>query len=728
MLRGLASPSRLDGPGAATAADVEEWLRLTPLVEDALFDAPVSPLSLQAARRPLSRPRQEWTVDELVNLARSPRGVALLVGGLDASARALLRVLAFRGGRLSREAAVAEVGWLPDGDPASEAEGAARRLRFLLLCEPAGSGDDWLGLAPHARATVPAPGVSAEAHLDDLRADQLAAILMAHGLAPVPARKFERRAAVLAVLTDGERLRRVVAGLGRESRDLLKLLLEAVNPVSLSSLGLRRSYPSAYGREPSSIDILEQFGLVAVNHWDDRCWAWREVVAALRPRLLIAWPREPAVETQPLTADIAGVPSVVSLLDRLLARWRAHPPPALAEGGLGVAPVRAAAKALGAPAGHVGLLTNLAVRLGLLRSETRGYTGRGYGRRPNFGWVLDASADRWTVLAPLERWSRLLHAWLTAQDFTEADGLPERVGSGLWADQAPLHRRLVLRALEGFPVGTAVEEEPLLAWLSHRHAELLWPPLVAGITEALRAFGMVPAAGPVGLTTLGRAVLAGDLTTVGVGDADTFHVQADHTIVAPPDLAGALVATLDRIAETESDAGARVSRITERSLALAFDGGLTAEEIVAFLSDHASAELPQNVTHLITDVERRHGSVHVAAATTVVHTDDPIRLAAAVGVKAAKLRMVADTVAVSALSPSKVFEALRAKALMPSLDTEIASGTPDQTRSPPGNASPRFVVAAGDEGDGTETFPPLGELPYRNTAALAERARRLAGG
>lgn len=722
-----ASSSRLDALGTASAAELEEWLRLAPLVEYELFDAPPSPLSLMAARRPLSRRRQEWTVDELANLALSPAGVALLVEGLDASTRALLRVLAFRGGRLSRPAAIAEVAWLPDLDPASEADAAARRLRFLLLAEPERSGDDWLRLAPHARASVPAPGVSAEAHLDDLRADQLAAILLAHGLAPVPARKVERRAAVLAVLTDGERLRQVVAGLGRESRELLKLLLEAVNPVSLSSLGLRRPYLSTYGREPSAIDILERYGLVSVDHWDDRCWAWREVVAALRPRLLVAWPREPTANVQPLAADIAGVPPVVGLLDRLLARWRAHPPPALAEGGLGVAPVRAAAKGLGAPAGHVGLLVNLAVRLGLLRSETRGFTGRGYSRRANFHWVLDGSANRWTELAPLERWSRLLHAWLSVQDFTEADGLPERVGAGLWVDRAPLHRRLVLRALEGLPVGTGIEVEPLAAWLSHRHAELLWPPLVTGVIEALRAFGMVPSDGPVGLTTLGRALLAGDLSSIGVGEADTFHVQADHTIIAPPDLAGALVATLDRIAETESDAGARVLRITERSLAMAFDGGLTAEQVVTFLSEHASAELPQNVTHLIADVERRHGSLQVAAATTVVHTDDPVRLAAAVGAKAAKLRMVGDTVAVSTLSPAKVFEALRAKDLMPSFDDEGAPSAPARKRSPLTGAAAPSSAVPGDESEASAPFPPLGELPYRSAAAVAERARQLAG-
>ena len=74
----------------------------------------------------------------------------------------------------------------------------------------------------------------------------------------------------------------------------------------------------------------------------------------------------------------------------------------------------------------------------------------------------------------------------------------------------------------------------------------------------------------------------------------------------------------------------------------------------------------------------------------MVTADDVLGLAAAVKVKAARLTLVAPTVAVSELSLDKVLAALRKAGLAPGNDTEPASGDEIISRVQPA-ARPRSV-------------------------------------
>jgi hypothetical protein len=69
---------------------------------------------------------------------------------------------------------------------------------------------------------------------------------------------------------------------------------------------------------------------------------------------------------------------------------------------------------------------------------------------------------------------------------------------------------------------------------------------------------------------------------------------------------------------------------------------------------------------MLADVERQRSGLAAVSATTVVTADDVLGLAAAVKVKAARLTLIAPTVAISDLPLAKVLGALRAKGLAPS--------------------------------------------------------------
>jgi hypothetical protein len=161
-------------------------------------------------------------------------------------------------------------------------------------------------------------------------------------------------------------------------------------------------------------------------------------------------------------------------------------------------------------------------------------------------------------------------------------------------------------------------------------------------------------------------------------------------VIAPPDLDAEVAARLQAMAEVESAHGAQVLRITDASVGVALGRGMTGEEIVEFLRTHSSVGVPQNVERTITDAVARHGLLRSGAAGTWLCCDDVALLARAVSVKAAKLTLLAPTVAVSPLAEPKVIDALAAKKVAVSSDTR----QPALARGP-GRRRARPVVDGG---------------------------------
>jgi hypothetical protein len=317
------------------------------------------------------------------------------------------------------------------------------------------------------------------------------------------------------------------------------------------------------------------------------------------------------------------------------------------------------------------LLAHLAIGLGLLDQTRIGTKGTGRQRTDVFGWAPTDLSSRLREQPPARRWAFLVQAWRDDVTLDESKGLPERweatefFYAGSWA------RTAFLRLLADLPPGRGLPEDALAATAAFHHPGILQGPALRGIIDAARVLGLVPVTGPVGLTRLGRALLEGP----GAVEAalppprTDFTLQADHTVIAPPDLALDMTSRLERYADVESAAGARIYRLSERRIAAALDDGDTAAGILDFLETHSTVPVAQNVAHLIHDVQRRHGRLRAGTVSSYLRCDDPALLTRAVGVKAAKLNLLAPTVAVSALSVDKLIAALRARGLMPVAET-----------------------------------------------------------
>ena len=108
-------------------------------------------------------------------------------------------------------------------------------------------------------------------------------------------------------------------------------------------------------------------------------------------------------------------------------------------------------------------------------------------------------------------------------------------------------------------------------------------------------------------------------------------------------------------------------RITEASIARAFDHGENALAIEALLRSHSTKDVPQSLVYLVHDVERRRSRlsiVNAATVATIIVSDDAALVAQAVRVSAAKLEAVGAHAATSALAPARVEAALAAKGVL----------------------------------------------------------------
>lgn len=145
-------------------------------------------------------------------------------------------------------------------------------------------------------------------------------------------------------------------------------------------------------------------------------------------------------------------------------------------------------------------------------------------------------------------------------------------------------------------------------------------------------------------------------------------VQADLTAMAAGPLDRDVAEELSVMADVKSRGVATIWRFSEASVRRALDHGATPDRMLAFLEVHATKGVPQPLRYLVNDAARRHGKLRVAAAASVVTSDDPALLAE---VRAARktaklgLRELAPTVLVSPLPIDAVLLTLRAAGFLP---------------------------------------------------------------
>lgn len=642
------------------------------------------------------------TAERLTVLLASPAGIDTTLAALDGVGLRLATLAVWHGGVVSRQAALAEAG----ADRADDLDAAATAMADLLLTDPDGG---WVALRTGVAQVLRLPGIPVRDGLASMGSDAIARMLRGLGVDRPPTRKAERLDALQTRLRDGDAVRATASRLSGEALRVLNLLLDQ-GPQRVPDVGI--PYYTHWGRGDTVLHELAGHGLVGVDAEQQVCWVWLDVVVGLNGRLFSHWPAlPPAPKPRPLR-ETAGLPAVLGRFAALLAHWAREPAPALQDGGLGVRPVRAAAKALGMAAGEVGLLAGLAVSLGLLGRVSDGFKGRGRTRVEQRTWAPTPLADEFAALPPERRWALLVQTWRDDTRVDETTGLPERVADGASLG-AGLTRCALLRLLAAQRPGAGLDIEDLTALADFGASGGLRGPAVGHVVTAARVLGLVPSEGPVGLTTLGRALLDGPAALAATlpPPRTEFTVQADLSVIAPPDLAPDIAGRLERYAELESMAGARLYRLSERRLAAALDAGEDAEAILSFLSEHATAALAQNVTYLLRDCERRHGRLRTGSCMSYVRSDDAALLTPAVAVKAAKLRALGPTVAVSSLPLAKVVAALRARGLMPV--AEDADGAVLRPDAPAALPDPRAA----------RVLPPLREaLEVRaaDTVRLAE--------
>jgi len=547
-----------------------------------------------------------------------------------------------------------------------------------------------------------------------ITSDRLAEIARELGISPIPTRKGDRLDAIAAVFNDPARAAQIRSELSDEAWELLARIadvggvgVDAATQDPILEEYLTESQMFGYSFRPlgrsEKGQVLHQLtsrGLVGTG-WEFDVWVWKEAWPLLNRPFFTDWPTRPAPEVAPVGEEHVRVPQLVANLDRSLQAWRVHPPSVLKNGDqrLAKSDARALAKSLGVQPRVVDLTARLAIGVGLLLANVVSESGRGRYRTVDRVWMVDPTLmEQWAHVAPVQRWLRLVAEWCQ----------PE----GQCSEQMLVNRHLLLWELANLPPGSGWSQpDEFAAWFGDRYSPMGDAGVVSECIEDLRHLGVIQPSGPLALTQLGRLALQDPKAAaeVPVGSASEVVVQADHTIIAPPDLRADLVAELSLIAQVESDAGAFIFRLDPPLITRAIQGGATEESIIGFLAEVSSVEMPSTIEWLVRDAARRANRVTVIAAPTVIAVTNPADLDTACAVKSAKLTKVSETVAVSDLPHAKVRAALDRAGLVPEV---VLGGSkkPPRSQTVPQSLMPR---ASGEPPSGPQSALVAGEIPAR---------------
>lgn len=637
-----------------------------------------------------------------------------------------------------------------------------QRLEDLLLVMPAE--------APAGALAVPAAigavlmGRLGGAHpaqqtLDSLTSDTLAAICAGMGLVPAKPRKQERLQAVLAAIKDGDRVRRTVAALSKEERELFQGVLELGGTVDGWSLMQR--FPNAAGRnnyygyelrltqqalrdKPGPLISLQGRGLLLPygGEWASSFTVVDEVLQALIPPLALSAAdfAEPAFGPPPAEAVPAGgqPAPLLDLAECLHFVDETHP--ALTQRGLFPRPaIKRLARQLGVndPA-YADLLAALALRLKLVEGNA------GLKVRPKRAAELLERPEIEGRSALLEVWKEL-PGWRDDRDegldrgeaqfeigrgerelaLAQLRTLPE-AGASLASFAARLAFVAPIRfgALGAYAVlaGDSVSPERFargflrtLAWLG------LAEPLQTGGTP-----GTPPETAGLRLTPVGRVLLRGEAAAEAEipPRSDRIIVQPTLDILAPPNIAPTVYLTLRDLADLRSATGMRTLTLTRASLRRALDRKATPDSIRRLLERHSDTPLPPTVLALLDDVQRLHGRVRVGQANYYITVDEPHLLAELLADKrlaGLNLRQLSDTVAICFGGPiDAILEALRGSGHMPVADSDAAAARP-ALRAVPASGAGRPATG------GTGKAPPTISIDGEDEDLLSEAGGRASG-
>ncbi|MBK4143593.1 hypothetical protein GWO55_07040 [Corynebacterium macginleyi] len=385
----------------------------------------------------------------------------------------------------------------------------------------------------------------------------------------------------------------------------------------------------------------------------------REVHRAMQGHTVAYIATEPSARRGQPTADrkaddagtAAGL-SVVRGMQQLISALGARPIELLKDKTVGVRPLTQLSKQLDIAEPELRRLITLGLSARLInRGEPSGYEG-------NFLAPTDF-AHNWLDAGLAKQWRVLLTAWENSPWTPWVSG---RVPSSS-TDRLPQFRQHILDVYlhSAQPISAAEFQADL-------HFSF---PLFATHTSPETIDELHREAEWIGAIALGRAtsVLIEGFDATDTLTPDTinkFLIQADMTVLVPGPLEPGAHHTLESLADLESPGLASVYRISDASLRRGLDRGMTGPEIHDFFAAHG--DVPQTLAFHIEDVAGRHGTLRSGPALSYLRSEDPALLR--IATKAAPLRLLAPTVAISQLRVNELLERLREYGLCPAAEDE----------------------------------------------------------
>ena len=354
----------------------------------------------------------------------------------------------------------------------------------------------------------------------------------------------------------------------------------------------------------------------------------------------------PAPDSKADEAGTAAGLSAVRGMQRVIDSLGTRPIELLKDKTVGVRQLTNLSKALNINEGELRRLIELGMSARLLnRGEPKNMEG-------NFLTPTELSQD-WLDANLAEKWQLLLEAWTISTWTKEGRTLAHT------NDRLPGFRDKVL---EVYLRGAKPTFEEALRFHFPLFATHTSDETLADLRAEAEWIGAIALKRPTSVLIEGPEAAA-RLTPDTV---NYFLIQADMTVLVPGPLDPVTHQRLESVADLESPGLASVYRISDASLRRGLDRGMTGEEIHAFFADHG--EVPQTLEFHIGDVAKRHGTLRSGPALSYLRSEDPALLQ--IALKAAPLRLLAPTVAVSQLSVHDLLERLREHGLSPAAEDE----------------------------------------------------------
>jgi len=623
---------------------------------------------------------------EVENRAMSPHSVFRAMMGADVLVLQLAQILTIIGERHTALDRVFElVGDVPEGE-------VRRGLSWLedrhLVSEISGSE-----ICVHASLLsiggAAALGPPAATLVDTLSVADLSSVLKTLGRKSAATRKAALVEELLTIVTDQEAVRTLVAGAPAEIMDYALRVAKGSASIRLPWNGQGDPYRSGPSSGATAAPMwLLQRGLAYKDGWLTAAMP-REVGLALRggvPFPALTY-RRPQIRVQPVAAPapfaVGGrVTELLQAVERLIDTWGSKPAALLKNDGIGVREVRRLSGTIGMSERDTFRLIEIVAAADLIVADTR----QGLA-------MPTPAADEWLDLGEGDRWWALAGSWLETPMYPSLAGVDDERNKAIPALGYPLdyeseaagQRHVILRAMLGLPEGSgagAVAWAEAVVW----DAPMLWHDSPAGpvvviewMMDEMELLGLTLGGAP---SPLAPALYEGDLQAArslledsGAG-AWQLVLQADLTALATGRVPSSVRAELEVLADVEGRGSATIYRFSEGSVRRAFDAGRSSAQILAFFEEHAAKGVPQPLTYLVKDVERRHGQVRLGRAGCYVRFEDPA-LAAEVsrGTRTSKLgfRQIAPTVLVCDQSNDAVLKALRTAGYLPVVESKDGS-------------------------------------------------------